>query len=155
MNLLNIDQEIELAFEASEGEITPEIEALLADQAERERWLRGCARAALNARAAQAGLKSEIDRLKSLLELWERKEEKMLQAVRYIGGEEPRDLGFARIGFRASEAVKIDEGMEDRLPDAYVVATFRPDKKEILKDLKCGATIPHCSLEKRMNMTLK
>jgi hypothetical protein len=155
MNLLNIDQEIELALENSEGEITPEIEELLAEQGERERWLRGCARSALNARAAQAGLKSEIDRLKSLLELWEKKEEKMLAAVRHIGGEEPRDLGFARIAFRSSEAVKIDEGMEGQLPDAYTVATFRPDKKEILKDLKCGATIPHCTLEKRLNMTLK
>jgi hypothetical protein len=155
MNLLGIDREIEAEFDASEGEITPQIEALLAEQGERERWLRGCARAALNARAAQAGLKSEIDRLKSLLELWEKKEEKMLAAVRHIGGEEPRDLGFARIGFRSSEAVKIEEGMENELPDAYVVTKFVPDRREILKDLKCGAIIPYCTLEKRLNMTLK
>lgn len=155
MNLQNLDQEIEAAFEASEGEITPEIETLLADQAERERWLKGCARSALNARAAVAGLKSELARLKDLLEIWEKKEEKMLAAVRFIGGDEPRDLGFARISFRASEAVKIEEGMEDRLPDAYVVTKFQPDKREILKDLKCGAEIPFCSLENRLNMTLK
>ena len=155
MNLQNLDDEIELAFERSEGEITPEIDDMMVTLAEQRRWLNACARSALNARAAQAGIKSELARLKDLLEVWERKEEKMLAAVRHIGGDEPRDLGFAKISFRVSEAVAIEEGMEDRLPDAYVVTKFSPDKRQILADLKMGADIPFCKLEKRLNMTLK
>ena len=72
-----------------------------------------------------------------------------------LGEGEKADLGFARLGWRVSESVAIAENAISQLPDAYVVASFAPDKKAIKEALKRGEELIGCELVKKNNLQIK
>jgi len=59
------------------------------------------------------------------------------------------------ISWRKSTAVKVIE--EKVIPPAYMreVLYYEPDRKQILQDLKSGASIPGTELEERQNLVIK
>lgn len=81
--------------------------------------------------------------------------------ARCIGEGNKWSSGVHEIGWRKSTSVKLDEVAEmnptDYVPAAYLKEklSYEPDKKLIKQDLESGATIPHCTLQKKMNIQIK
>lgn len=156
MNIYDLDLEIDIALTASDGEITPEIEAMLEDQERLSRWIENTTKKYFNVSAMSVAVKSEIDRLQALKSAYDRTAESLKNSLtRLVGENNKRDLGFAQIGWRKSESVMIAEGKEEFLPDCYLVPKWIPDKTQIKQDLKMGASIEHCELVTKNNIQIK
>jgi hypothetical protein len=156
MNIYDLDQEIDDALTASDGEITPEIEAMLEDQERLSRWIENATKKYFNVSALSVAVKSEIDRLQALKSAYDRTAESLKNSLtRLVGENNKRDLGFAQIGWRKSESVMIAEGKEEFLPDCYLVPKWIPNKTQIKQDLKMGASIEHCELVTKNNIQIK
>ena len=63
--------------------------------------------------------------------------------------------GIHTVGYRTSEAVEV--GNVEHIPAAYMreLLSYEPDKKQIKEDLKNGATIPGCTLSKKVHLQVK
>ena len=156
MNIHELDTQIESMLEASQGELTVEIEALLEQQGEIEKWIANATKKYFNTLAQIAAVKSEYDRIAKLKAEYEETAERLKRTLAKLVGEgNKRDLGFAKLGWRKSESVEIVPGKEESLPDAYLIAKWVPNKIQIKQDLKAGAQIPHCELVEKMNIQIK
>lgn len=153
--IYELDKQIEELLLESEGEITELIENLLADKEKAERWLHGVTRAYLNETARLEGISVEIARLNQLKADTAKRIERLKESVGKLTGGEKADLGYARISFRASEAIEIEQGYEERIPDDYLVPRWYPDKQRLKAALKAGADIPHCKLVTRQNIQIR
>lgn len=99
--------------------------------------------------------KNEIDRLKKLNDADKSKKERMktdLATSMELTGHEKVDTTLFKVSFRKSEAVEVDETV---LPEAYKVATWKPDKKRLKEDLKNGFEIIGASLVERKNLSIR
>ena len=99
--------------------------------------------------------KNEIKRLTELNRADERKNERMKEVLKEsmdLTGHERVDTSLFKVSFRKSEAVEVDDLL---LPEAYKVATYKPDKKRLKEDLKNGLEILGAELVERKNLSIK
>ncbi|ORJ32074.1 hypothetical protein ATE37_01780 [Streptococcus oralis subsp. tigurinus] len=99
--------------------------------------------------------KAEITRLTELNKADEKKKKHMkdtLSASMILTGHERVDTPLFKVSFRKSQAVEVDETV---LPEAYKVATWKPDKKRLKEDLKNGLEIVGASLVERKNLSIR
>lgn len=98
--------------------------------------------------------KAEIKRLMELNKADEKKKEHLkdtLSTSMNMTGHERVDTPLFKVSFRKSQAVEVDETV---LPEAYKVATWKPDKKRLKEDLKNGLEIIGASLVERKNLSI-
>lgn len=99
--------------------------------------------------------KAEIKRLTELNKADEKKKEHLketLSTSMQLTGHERVDTPLFKVSFRKSQAVEVDETV---LPEAYKVATWKPDKKRLKEDLKNGLEIVGASLVERKNLSIR
>ena len=99
--------------------------------------------------------KNEIKRLTELNRADERKNERMKENLKEsmdLTGLDRVDTPLFKVSFRKSQAVEVDETV---LPEAYKVATWKPDKKRLKEDLKNGLEIIGASLIERKNLSIR
>lgn len=99
--------------------------------------------------------KAEIKRLTELNKADEKKKDHLkdtLLASMNMTGHERVDTPLFKVSFRKSQAVEVDETV---LPEAYKVATWKPDKKRLKEDLKNGLEIIGASLVERKNLSIR
>lgn len=99
--------------------------------------------------------KAEIKRLTELNKADEKKKDHLketLSASMNMTGHERVDTPLFKVSFRKSQAVEVDESV---LPEAYKVATWKPDKKRLKEDLKNGLEIIGASLVERKNLSIR
>ncbi len=99
--------------------------------------------------------KNEIKRLTELNKADEKKKEHLkdtLSASMSLTGHERVDTPLFKVSFRKSQAVEVDEAV---LPEAYKVATWKPDKKRLKEDLKNGLEIIGASLVERKKLSIR
>lgn len=99
--------------------------------------------------------KAEIKRLTELNKADEKKKEHLkdtLSASMNRTDHERVDTPLFKVSFRKSQAVEVDEAV---LPEAYKVATWKPDKKRLKEDLKNGLEIIGASLVERKNLSIR
>lgn len=99
--------------------------------------------------------KAEIKRLTKLNKADEKKKDHLkdtLSASMNATGHERVDTPLFKVSFRKSQAVEVDETV---LPEAYKVATWKPDKKRLKEDLKNGLEIIGASLVERKNLSIR
>lgn len=99
--------------------------------------------------------KAEIKRLMELNKADEKKKEHLkdtLSTSMNMTGHERVDTPLFKVSFRKSQAVEVDEAV---LPEAYKVATWKPDKKRLKEDLKNGLEIIGASLVERKNLSIR
>ena len=99
--------------------------------------------------------KNEIKRLTELNKADEKKKDHLketLSASMALTGHERVDIPLFKVSFRKSQAVEVDETV---LPEAYKVATWKPDKKRLKEDLKNGLEIIGASLVERKNLSIR
>lgn len=99
--------------------------------------------------------KAEIKRLTKLNKADEKKKDHLkdtLSASMNMTGHERVDTPLFKVSFRKSQAVEVDETV---LPEAYKVATWKPDKKRLKEDLRNGLEIIGASLVERKNLSIR
>lgn len=99
--------------------------------------------------------KNEIDRLKKLNDSDKAKKDRMkttLEESMELTGHDRVDTPLFKVSFRKSEAVEVDDLL---LPEAYKVATYKPDKKRLKEDLKNGLEILGAELVERKNLSIR
>lgn len=99
--------------------------------------------------------KAEIKRLTELNKADEKKKDHLketLSTSMQLTGHERVDTPLFKVSFRKSQAVEVDETV---LPEAYKVATWKPDKKRLKEDLKNGLEIVGASLVERKNLSIR
>ena len=99
--------------------------------------------------------KNEIERLRKLNDADNSKKERMKEAVKEsmeLTGHDRVDTPLFKVSFRKSEAVEVDDLL---LPEAYKVATYKPDKKRLKEDLKNGLEILGAELVERKNLSIR
>lgn len=108
-----------------------------------------------NTEADVEARKNEIKRLTELNRADKRKIERMeenLKESMVVTGHEQVDTTLFKVSFRKSEAVEVDDLL---LPEAYKVATYKPDKKRLKEDLKNGLEILGAELVERKNLSIR
>ena len=108
-----------------------------------------------NTEADVEARKNEIKRLTELNRADKRKIERMeenLKESMVVTGHEQVDTTLFKVLFRKSEAVEVDDLL---LPEAYKVATYKPDKKRLKEDLKNGLEILGAELVERKNLSIR
>lgn len=108
-----------------------------------------------NTEADVEARKNEIKRLTELNKADERKNERMKEVLKEsmaLTGHERVDTTLFKVSFRKSEAVEVDDLL---LPEAYKVATYKPDKKRLKEDLKNGLEILGAELVERKNLSIR
>jgi hypothetical protein len=99
--------------------------------------------------------KNEIKRLTELNRADERKNERMKEVLKEsmdLTGHDRVDTKLFKVSFRKSQAVEVEDLI---LPEAYKVATWKPDKKRIKEDLKNGLEILGAKLVENQNLIIK
>lgn len=99
--------------------------------------------------------KNEIKRLTELNRADERKNERLKEVLKEsmdLTGHDRVDTKLFKVSFRKSEAVEVDDLL---LPEAYKVATYKPDKKRLKEDLKNGLEILGAELVERKNLSIR
>ena len=108
-----------------------------------------------NTEADVEARKNEIKRLTELNRADKRKIERMeenLKESMVVTGHEQVDTTLFKVLFSKSEAVEVDDLL---LPEAYKVATYKPDKKRLKEDLKNGLEILGAELVERKNLSIR
>lgn len=109
-----------------------------------------------NLDAERDAIDLEIVRLRNKSKALETTTEELIKRLKSTIGEGTKwGRGVHSISWRKSTAVKIVD--EKAIPVQYLreILKYEPDKKLLLEDLKCKATIPGATLEERFNLTIK
>ena len=99
--------------------------------------------------------KAEIKRLTELNKADEKKKDHLKETLSMsmaLTGHERVDTPLFKVSFRKSQAVEVDETV---LPEAYKVATWKPDKKRLKENLKNGLEIVGATLVERKNLSIR
>lgn len=108
-----------------------------------------------NSEADIEARKNEIKRLTELNRADERKNERMKEVLKEsmaLTGHDRVDTKLFKVSFRKSQAVEVEDLL---LPEAYKVATWKPDKKRLKEDLKNGLEILGARLVENQNLIIK
>lgn len=99
--------------------------------------------------------KNEAERLLELNKKDKQKVEHMKENLKEsmaLTGHEQVNTTLFKVSFRKSKAVEVDDLL---LPEAYKVATYKPDKKRLKEDLKNGLEILGAELVERKNLSIR
>lgn len=99
--------------------------------------------------------KNEAERLLELNKKDKQKVEHMKENLKEsmaLTGHEQVNTTLFKVSFRKSKAVEVDDLL---LPEAYKVATYKPDKKRLKEDLKNGLEIFGAELVERKNLSIR
>lgn len=161
--LFNITEEqrrINFLLEESEGEITPELEELLAvNEANLNTKAESYRNAILKNATEIKAAKEEKKRIDALIKQKERAndmmQERIKEAMQTFGLEEiniNNGVG-GRFSFRKSASLVIDN--EEAVPDEYKKATYTIDKAGIKEAIKAGAACDYAHIEENLNLQIK
>lgn len=120
-----------------------------------EEKIENCIKVIKNREANVEARNNEIKRLTELNKIDERVNERIKEAVKdslFLTGRERVDTKLFKVSFRKSKAVEVEDLL---LPEAYKVATWKPDKKRIKEDLKNGLEILGAKLVENQNLIIK
>jgi hypothetical protein len=120
-----------------------------------EEKIENCIKVVKNREANIEARSNEIKRLTELNKADERVNKRIKEAVKdslLLTGRERVDTKLFKVSFRKSEAVEVDDLL---LPEAYKVATYKPDKKRLKEDLKNGLEILGAELVERKNLSIR
>jgi hypothetical protein len=120
-----------------------------------EEKIENCIKVVKNREANIEARSNEIKRLTELNKADERVNKRIKEAVKdslLLTGRERVDTPLFKVSFRKSEAVEVDDLL---LPEAYKVATYKPDKKRLKEDLKNGLEILGAELVERKNLSIR
>ena len=120
-----------------------------------ETKVENCIKVVKNIDADMEARDAEIKRLTNLNKFDKKKKEYLREQVSEsmkLTGHERVDPPLFKVSFRKSQAVEVDEAV---LPEAYKVATWKPDKKRLKEDLKNGLEIIGASLVERKNLSIR
>lgn len=120
-----------------------------------ETKVENCIKVVKNIDADMEARDAEIKRLTNLNKFDKKKKEYLREQVSEsmkLTGHERVDTHLFKVSFRKSQAVEVDEAV---LPEAYKVATWKPDKKRLKEDLKNGLEIIGASLVERKNLSIR
>lgn len=120
-----------------------------------EEKIENCIKVVKNKEANMEARNNEIKRLTELNKVDERVNKRIKEAVKdslLLTGRDRVDTSLFKVSFRKSEAVEVDDLL---LPEAYKVATWKPDKKRLKEDLKNGLEIVGASLVERKNLSIR
>lgn len=120
-----------------------------------ETKVENCIKVVKNIDADMEARDAEIKRLTNLNKFDKKKKEYLREQVSEsmeLTGHERVDTPLFKVSFRKSQAVEVDEAV---LPEAYKVATWKPDKKRLKEDLKNGLEIIGASLVERKNLSIR
>jgi len=160
MSLYKLTQEmleVLWAIEENEGELSPELEAIL-DEVESGRAERfeACLAALQNLEGEALMFKQEADRLK---EIAEKRAKAAKNLSKYIASnldeKEKIATKYGTISIRFSEATETIPGME--VPEQYLNTKIvqKPDLTLIKKSLKEGAELPFARIITNRNLAIK
>lgn len=163
--MFNIAEEqvrLNMLLEENEGEITPELEELLAvNEANLYTKAANYRNAILNNKSIIEQAKAEKKRLEALIKTKERAndvmKERMKDAMNLFGMTRiDIDKGVGgSFSFRKSVSVVIEDGKEDEVPESFRNVTWTLDKNAIKEALNAGEVVEHASLEERQNLQIK
>ena len=120
-----------------------------------ETKVENCIKVVKNIDADMEARDAEIKRLTNLNKFDKKKKEYLREQVSEsmkLTGHERVATPLFKVSFRKSQAVEVDEAV---LPEAYKVATWKPDKKRLKEDLKNGLEIIGASLVERKNLSIR
>lgn len=120
-----------------------------------EEKIENCIKVVKNKEANMEARNNEIKRLTELNKVDERVNKRIKEAVKdslLLTGRERVETKLFKVSFRKSEAVEVDDLL---LPEAYKVATYKPDKKRLKEDLKNGLEILGAELVERKNLSIR
>lgn len=120
-----------------------------------EEKIENCIKVVKNKEANMEARNNEIKRLTELNKVDERVKKRIKEAVKdslLLTGRDRVDTSLFKVSFRKSEAVEVDDLL---LPEAYKVATYKPDKKRLKEDLKNGLEILGAELVERKNLSIR
>lgn len=120
-----------------------------------EEKIENCIKVVRNREANIEARSNEIKRLTELNKADERVNKRIKEAMKnslLLTGRERVDTKLFKVSFRKSQAVEVEDLL---LPEAYKVATWKPDKKRIKEDLKNGFEILGAKLVENQNLIIK
>lgn len=145
------------ALEENGGEITPEIEAMLAINAENfvtkaDGYCEMIAKYLQMAEAAKAR-KAQLDNVQKVAEnTAKRLRERLLLAMDEYGMEKV-EIGLHKLSKRTSKAVEITD--ETKIPNNYIKVTTSIDKSALRTDLLNGVLIEGAELKTNTSLIIK
>jgi hypothetical protein len=150
-----------MELEESQGEITPDIEALLADiemdVKEKLEWM--CSRYEQDMALASAKKEKKLlinkrqQSAEKSAEWWKSNIDELMK----FGDLEKVDIGEYDISYRDSESVEVDDGFVMDSRNEYVTEkiTCTPNKTYIKEMIKSGEIVPNASIIKHKRIQIK
>lgn len=145
------------ALEENGGEITPEIEEMLAINeqnflAKVEAYCEIIAKYLQMAENAKAR-KSQLDSVQKVAENTARRmKERLAQAMQDFNLNKV-EIGFHKLSLRSSKAVEITD--EAKIPNTYIKVSTSIDKSALHKDLMAGLTIEGAELKTNTSLMIR
>lgn len=145
------------AIEEAGGEITPEIEAMLAINEENfltkaEGYAEMIAKYAQMAENAKAR-KAQLDAVQKVAEnIQKRMKERILEAMTEYGLQKI-ECGVHKFSTRTSKAVEIID--EAKIPNEYIKVSTTIDKSALRADLMAGVLVEGAELRENKSLTIK
>lgn len=144
-------------LEENGGEITPEIEEMLAINAENfvikaDGYCEIIAKYKGMATLAAERIK-QAQTVKKIAENAERRMKERLQLAMETYGLTKIECGLHRLSLRSSQAVEITD--ETKLPNEYIKVTTSVDKAKLREDLMAGAIVEGAELKQNKTLTIR
>jgi hypothetical protein len=145
------------AIEEAGGEITPEIEAMLAINEENfltkaEGYAEIIAKYAQMAEMAKAR-KAQLDTVQKVAEnTVKRMKERIAQAMEEYNLPKV-EIGMHKLSFRTSKAVEITD--EAKIPNIYIKVTTSVDKTKLRADLMAGVVVEGAELKENKSLQIR
>lgn len=145
------------ALEENGGEITPEIEEMLAINAENfvtkaEGYCEIIAKYLALAEQAKVR-KAQCDRVQKVAENTVRRMKERLQQAMEEYDLPKVEIGLHKLSFRTSKAVEITD--EAKIPNIYIKVSTSVDKAKLREDLMAGAIVEGAELKQNKSLTIR
>lgn len=145
------------ALEENGGEITPEIEEMLAINAENfavkaEGYCEIIAKYMALAEQAKER-KAQIDRVQKIAENTARRMKERLQQAMEEYDLPKLEIGLHKLSFRTSKAVEITD--EAKIPNIYIKVSTSVDKSALRSDLMAGKIVEGAELKTNKSLTIR
>lgn len=145
------------ALEENGGEITPEIEEMLAINAENfavkaEGYCEIIAKYMALAEQAKER-KAQIDRVQKIAENTARRMKERLQQAMEEYDLPKLEIGLHKLSFRTSKAVEITD--EAKIPNIYIKVSTSVDKSALRSDLMAGKIIEGAELKTNKSLAIR
>lgn len=148
--------DLEIAQEAMDPKAYEEaMERISKLEGDKDKKLADCCAYYRELQAEVDGADAELERIKNLAENAQNRLDNWKKYIAIcLGAGETWKNSIFKLSWRKSVAVRIEN--EEQIPPAYLreILRYEPDKKQIMADLKQGATIPGAVLEEKQNLQI-